>query len=307
MKNLSKTLLILSVIGLIGLVTSPTTTFAATISNDGQAVTDTSTQELMKKFPEFKKSLEKNTTGKLAYSKDMYVKYTQKPNSDIKRNYTTISDTSKDFQISTYTKQQYENEFKKEKLSNIQSSALAVSKVTTSGIGKEEGGITSWMQVKLQVYYGKNGSDYMAYNFSHWLTVPKINFTDAIGISLSSGLIVSGDSSTRGALYVHDDPYDPYGDTEVLPVTINNKGNGVMAKFKLNSPFNGGAFTTYNDSMIQTGVVYNSPNLKNGRISGNYLHTQVSFGSIGMDINGVPSVGLNVTSDTCQGSIFVSR
>lgn len=298
---------------LFGIISIPTNVFADTNSSksiivNGQAITDPTTQELIKKFPYFKKSLEKYTNGKLAYSNEVYFKYTPKENANVKKSYNSESEVEKDFNVQKYTKQQYENEKKSELLTNS---------IQPFSIGGQQGGTSSWLRMTLQVYYRNSHSDYMAYNFSSWLTPPVLQYKDAIGISLSSGLIASSDAGSRHAEYQHNDPYvtssNDEGVYQNLPVTISSEGNGVMATFDLASkarsgPLKGGsASTEYNDVMIQTGVIYNNPSVDKGWITGNYLHAEISVGSIGMDVHGVPSISWSLINDSVQGSVYVDR
>lgn len=272
--------------------------FAATAQTTKKVTVDPIAKEYISKFPEFEKSLDKYTNGKLAYSQDVYLKVTPKSTYDPKKNYNNATDIKKDFESKTYTKEEYENEMLKERQNTV----------SASGIGPQEGGTSSWLNISLQVYYGTTLANYyMAYNFGTWLTKPYFTYTDAMGISLSSELVASGDSTTRTAVYNYKDVFSN-SIYETRPVQINSTGNGVMAQFQLYSFSTTNRYVSpYNNTMISTGVKYSNTGSRCGWITANYLHKELSFGSISMNINGVPSVSYTVANDMVQGNVYVSR
>lgn len=249
----------------------------------------------MEKFPSFKDSLDKYTTRKIAARKETYVKYTPKTD-NIKQEYKNVDELKEDFDIKEYTKDEYEQEKKNEGHSRRKRS-----------IGNMETTPCSCLKLDLQVYYGNTPYTYMAYNYCFWKTIPSFRFEDAIGISLSNGLIASKDENTRHAVYEYAERTDPDGvQYKTSPVEVNSGGNGVMAKFKLHSQkyLNSGDF---HNIMIQTGVTFNGSGTSEGWITGNYSHKQLAIGSIGMDVSGTPSVSINAVTDSHQGSISVSK
>jgi hypothetical protein len=282
MKQIFK-IMFLAVSILLGIVSTPALASTMAFSE--------STEELFLKFPSYKETLEKQTTGKLIDAQEIYFKLTPKENVTIKSTYNT-KNLESDFIIEEYSREEF-NKISKEK-----------------GIGGQEGGSSNWLRMDLQVYQSSGQSDYMAYNFCSWKTKPIFRFQDAIGISVSDGLIISGDSSSRFAEYRFQNPYSPVGGCTILGTEINPHGNGIMAKTYLQPGNALEAFpglNEYHDMGIGTGVVYNNNNIRNGRIAGNYLHKQLAVGGIGMDINGVPNLSIAGSSDSVSASIFVSR
>lgn len=145
MKNILKLIIAIFVIGTLSM---PIQAKAITVKSQEEK-TD-STQELIKKFPKFKQSLKKHTTGKLVGKTETYIKLTPKENVELKEIYTT--DTIKeDFEVNYYTKEEFEKEFKE-------------SNFMTRSISEQETTPCDWIKVDLEVYYGTS-CDYMAYNF----------------------------------------------------------------------------------------------------------------------------------------------
>ncbi|MCD2348986.1 hypothetical protein [Clostridium guangxiense] len=302
--NINKKIKIVISTFLIALIIIPVNAFAAT-NKDGQVVirgnviTDPTTLSMIKKFPEVKEDLEENTTGKLVSSTETYFKYTPKSNVKTKKFYASAAEAQKDYIVTKYTKQQYEDEMKLGAMDYI---------------GGQVDGNCSWMRMSLEVYTGAHegtSADYMAYNYCSWLTKPIFAGTDAIGISTSDGLIISNSGKRMARYeYAYDTAGIDYGSESgyVEPsVQIDNEGNGVMATFNVKTY--GASYLTgdVNDCMISTGVSYNNSNVNKGWITGNYLHEQVSFGGISMDIHGIPSVSWNLSKDVDQGHVYVSR
>lgn len=255
------------------------------------------TKELIEKFPEFKESLEEDTTGELVSSEEKYIRYTPKTD-NLKREYKSVEEVQKDFIIEEFTREEYEIESQKEEL-----------RKSIRGIGSQETSQTSWIRVDLQVYYGDSSSqsDYMAYNFSSWLKDPYIKLTDGVGISFSNGLIASSNANTRKGSYHYYDPYYPGGDRVVnLSVQLNKDGhNGVLSTFNLD---NGNSSPIeYHNAMVQTGVNYIGNGVNQGWINGHYIHKEVALGDISMGPDGVPSLSFGGTYDRHQSSIHVSR
>lgn len=50
----------------------------------------------------------------------------------------------------------------------------------------------------------------MVYNFCSWITFPKFRFADGIGISVSTGMVISPDIKTRYAEYRFANPYEDF-------------------------------------------------------------------------------------------------
>ncbi|MGK0469445.1 hypothetical protein [Clostridium sp.] len=277
---------------LMALMIMPTNAFAST-NLDSQA--DSTTKELINTFPNFKESLDKNTNGKLVSSNEIYYKYTPKTTNNTKKYYTNQADAEKDFYISEYTKEQYETEIALTKL--IPETSL------TNYIGDQEGTDCSWLRISLQIYESQYVDEFMAYSFSSWLKVPFITFTDAIGISMSNGLIVTDDTdrtSTRYAEYNYQDGINPEGTYTTLPVEINDTyANGVMAKPNLRL----GHLSSFNNMMISTGVRFSGTGTSEGFVFGNYLHTEVGIGALNMDAAGLPSLSLSLSYDEHHVSV----
>ncbi len=294
MKKIKKLFSILS----LCLVTSLASNGSIVLANtNNEKNYDRQTKELIEKFPSFKESLEKYTTGELVSSEEVYIRYTPKTE-ELKKEYKTTEEVNKDFIVEEFTREEYEIESKKEELKEV-----------IRGIGSQETTPSSWIRVDLQVYYGDPSiqSDYMAYNFSSWLKDPYLRLTDAIGISLSNGLIISGNASTRAAEYHYYDPYYPGGDrVERLVVKANNEGkNGVLATFNLD---NGNPSSTlYHNAMIQTGVNFVGSGYNQGWINGHYVHKELGFGDISIGTDGRPSISAGTKYDQHQSSIHVSR
>lgn len=314
-----------------GLVLPQGTAIAA---DRGNAIKlDESTIELIEMFPEYKESLQKDTTGDLVGNSEVYIK--MKPKDDLKdeslnnkssrineNSIMTTDEITENFEIECYSKEEFDSKYKKyvDKMPKtstsrskvedmvIQRSSGGSSDGGTVGIGPLEVNSCSWLRLDLQVYNGSGSSDYMAYNFCSWLTRPVFRFTDAIGISTTSGLIISSDTTVRSALYRYPSPFVPTGAGTSL--TVTNQGNGVIAKVPL-IPIS--VYNTYpnlkeyNNMMIQTGISFSGTSTKQGWIQGNYLHKQVAIGGIGMDVNGVPSLSIGGSTDTHSGMIHVQR
>lgn len=266
------------------------------ISNYASAITietehSESTKELIEMFPNYKKSIEEDTTGVLVGSEETYVKFIVKEDVKVKDSY-SLDNLEDDFDVEYFTREEYKKEMSK--------SLLTLDR----GIGNQEGGTTNWLRLDLQVYTGNGVSNYMAYNFSSWLTSPIFRFKDAIGISTSNGLVISGDSNTRRAEYRSTDPSSPIGSVKKLTVSVSDHGNGVLASSNLGAPFGP---AEYHNWMIQTGVSYNNANVKQGWITGHYVHKQIALGSIGMDANGIPNLSVGGSTDTHSGSIYINR
>lgn len=284
-----KSLLALSLSALITVLTLPINTLALT--KDKTITPNPTTIELMNNFPQFKESLNSNTTGILVSNTESYIKYTLKENSTPQNEYKNYSEIKNDFYIEQYTKENYLKEL------NTKPKRLRRS------IGDQEGPSCNWLKITLQVYNSSNANeDYMVYNFSSWLTKPAFRFTDGIGISVSNGMLISPNRHTRSAVY----NYDVFGEPKStsLGVEINENGNGVLAKFDL-CPSGYQDSNKHNDAMIQTGVCFSSSN--KGRISGHYIHKQLVFGSIGMDGKGIPSLSVSLGQDSHSQSIYVEK
>lgn len=252
------------------------------------------TQKLIELYPEFKESIDKDTTGKLVDSSEVYVKLIEHEDSEHLSEY-SFDNLDDDYEVEYYTREELENEY---------------SAISTYRIGNLEKDNCSWLRLDLQVYQGSGQSDYMAYNFCNWITSPKFRFTDGIGISVSTGMVISGDSSTRHATYKSANPYLEFGATEKLAITVNEGGNGILATAGLKPASVMEAFPNlkeYHSFMIQTGVSYNSSCVNKGWITGSYLHKQISIGGIGMDVTGVPNLSIGGSYDRTKGSIPVSR
>lgn len=259
-----------------------------------QNIGNEATQELMKLYPEFKESIIKDTTGELVDSNEVYVKLTEKEDSKHLSTY-TLDELNDDYEVEYYTREEFEKEY---------------NPISTYGIGSLEKDSCSWLRLDLQVYYGSGQSDYMAYNFCSWITSPKIRFTDGIGISVSTGLVVSPDSNTRHAEYSFANPYEEFGSVQNLEVTVNEGGNGVLATAGLQPASVMEAFPNlkeYHNFMIQTGVSYNGSGVDKGWITGTYLHKQIAIGGIGMDATGTPNLSVGGSYDMTKGSIAVTR
>lgn len=256
------------------------------------------TEELCQKSPSFKQSLNNNTIGKLVGESEIYVKFTPKKGVKLKKIYNgdTITD---DFEITYSTKGELEKELIE---SNSESKSTSSSEIITC----------CWLRLVLQVYTGDYfNCDYMAYNFCSWITKPSFKLEDGIGISVSNGLILSGNPNTRHAEYTFVVPDLNIKEYRDLPVTIGLKGNGVLATSNLKST-SLPSHITHNPKeshewMIQTGVSYNSSLINKGRISGHYFHKEIPFNKIYMDSDGIPNVSLSISSDLISNSIFVSR
>ena len=276
---------------LVALMIVPINVFAAT-SLVEQAINEPATKELISIFPNFQKSLYEHTNGKLVSANEVYYKYTPKATANIKKVYTNESDIKKDFEIQEYTKQQYEKQI--------------LNPILKSSIGGQEEVPCSWLSVNLQVYNSKYSNEYLAYGFYSWKTQPFFQFTDAIGISLTSGLIVTDDTnkdSTRHAEYNYETLKQE--DTNItLPVEIQDgAANGVMARV----PLGNGAWSSYNNMMISTGVRYSGSGTNAGWISANYLHKEIGIGAINMDAAGVPSVSAGTASSSHHALVPVSK
>ena len=273
---------------LITLITVPTNIFASTNSNV-QAIVDPTTAKFISIFPSFKASLDKYTDGNLITQSEIYYKYTPKSTASTEKIYNNEADINKDFEIKKYTKQQYANE------------RLGIG---TNIIGGQEGGNSSWLLILLDVYNSSGLSNYMVYNFGSWITQPIYHMSDAIGISVGDTMMVSSDSGTRFSSYNHTNMWDE-DINETASVQISAGGKGVMSVFTL-SPA-GPGINEYHNFMVSTGVKYNNALEYNGWITGNYLHTQASIGSISMSVKGVPGVSASIDNDLLQGSRPVSR
>jgi hypothetical protein len=294
----------------------PTNAFASTITKEqvitnptsitvkGHAITDPTTLELIKTFPSFKTSLDADTNGELVSSRETYIKYTPKSNVDIKKIYNNSTDVAKDFEITEYTKQQYETE---EAQSSLNSSIGLF-----STIGDQTETPCSWLAVNFQVYNGSTAGTFMAYNFSSWKAKPNFRFEDGIGISCGTGITVVQDNATRHASYNHNVfPNKDY--TQTLQVTINagqgvsNVGNGVLATFNLGDNNTLTSYPTYDNIMISSGFQFTGSGTSNGWLSANYLHKQIGIGSINMDAAGVPSVSFSISHDEHQALIYIAK
>ena len=270
----------------------PTTAFAAT--NKDTNFND-ETLQLMERFPQFKESVDKYTTKKLLSSEEKYVKFTLKENANPKDTYKNSEEISRDYDIQEYTKEELINEMSRTRLY----------------VGSAEGQQCSWLRLKLEVYEANDSAvsdaykqgrplHYMAYAFASWLTVPFFTFSDgeALAISTSDGLIISGNSDTRHANYSFGIGKQDY--FKDLSVSVENQ-RGAMAKFSLC-----GGSTQFNDAMISTGIAYNG-STNSGWITAHYVHKEVSFGSIGMDLTGVPNVSVQANCDSTSQSVYVER
>ena len=295
MKKVIRTTLLM----ILGIFISLSTTVSAASENP----VNESTKELMRIFPQFKESLEKNTTGNLVGNQEVYIKYTPKKNvSDTKKVYENQEEVKKDFDVTVHTKEEYLRERAKESLPRLRSRR-------SISIGSVEQNYCSWLKMQLQVYTAsqelRNDCDVVAYNFCSWKTVPGFRLKDAIGISVSNGLAIGGSSSTRKASYNYNKLYA--GDTIVnLPVKKSVHANGVLAEFNLSNEDS--RFTdVYNNAMISTGIKFIRNDVTYGVISGNYLHSEVSVGSITFNAAGVPSISLSLSHDTHSASVPISR
>lgn len=276
-------------------------------------VADERTKEMIEKFPGFEKTWNTDIEG-LASSDEKYYKFipketvlsNQQKTRTIKT-YKDMDDAQKDFIIKEYTPQEYQNEKLK---------TYSPMTYTAKSIGNQQGGTCSWLRISLQVYNStKSGSNYLAYNYSSWLKDPACRFQDAIGISMSSGLILSGDDSTRQAQYIYTSPMgEQYDEYHNLYIHRGEKGNGVMATFQLHDASHeysdGGASNrSYHDAMIGTGIKYSNANIKSGWITGQYSHKQLSFGSYSISSSGSISVSpTSVVTDNCpNAAIYVER
>jgi hypothetical protein len=284
MNKLFKVILSTAIIGALSISGNATATTVKT--NYSQ-----STKELIEKFPNFEKSIKEQTTGVLVGAEETYVKFTAKKDAKIDESY-NLDTLKEDFDVEYFSREEY----KKERENSLFS--------TDRGIGSQEGGTTNWLRLDLQVYDATGSSDYMAYNFSSWLTSPIFRFEDGIGISTSNSIIASPDPKTRAAEYRSVDPSSPIGSVKQLQVEVSREGNGVLATSQLGAPFGP---AEYHDWMIQTGISYNNDTVKEGWITGHYLHKQIAIGSIAMDKNGIPNLSIGGSTDTHSGSIHVSR
>lgn len=317
--NFSKKFKVSLMVCLCALMAYPMSTYASTNQNgqgnksgqvviNGHVITDSTTLSLMNKFPNLKKDLQEKTTGKLVATSETYFKYTPKSNlSGTKKIYNSSTKLENDYTITKYTKQQYENEIKN---NSIIKNNSAIN--TNSVIGPQVGGLVSWMRMLVEVYDGTN-CDYQAYNFCSWLTTPLCTGTDGIGISLSAGLIVANNGYRESEYEYALSPelYDQTCGGTRSDVAIDSQGNGVLAQYKIQTYFGGvlggGQAGSINDFMISTGVNYNGNGVDKGWITGQYLHTQVALGGIGMDGYGVPSVSVGLSTDRDSGSVSVER
>ena len=234
--------------------------------------------------------------SELVDSSEVYVKFTKKQNFTLTRNKSySLDELDTDFDVNYYTKEQYIAETKLGK------------QLSTRSIGAQEGGNSSWLKMTLQVYYGNGSNKYFAYNCCSWLTSPLCRFTDGIGITVSSHLIISGDSGSRHSEYIAGDRVNGERYYTNSYVDINQEGNGVLAKFGLykdNMCWQG----EFHNFMVQTGVNFAGYASTEGRISGHYVHKQVGVGSVSMNpTTGIPSVGIASSEDSVKASVYVSR
>lgn len=269
----------------------PTNVMASNVKYNNLTLNSTS-KEFINIFPQFKESLKKHTSGVMISNQEVYLKIQPKENAKIKDTYPNKSSLEKDFYITEHTKSEYLTENNKPH------------RVKRS-ISDQEGPSCSWLKLSLQVYEGNGSSDFMVYNFCSWLTRPFFKFTDAIGISVSDDLIISGDKSSRHGVY----EYTSLGAKhKQLEIEINQTGSGILGKFDLEAPTSRLEQTApYDNIMIQTGVSFNKTYAKSGRIYGHYVHKEVGFGGIGMDATGNPTVSVSASYDKHSQSVYVTR
>lgn len=261
------------------------------------------TKELTNMFPGFEKHLRENTNGVLAGEQDVYIRYTPKENTkvDMKnlKTYSNEEEISKDYIVEYFTKQEYEDEIQK-----------AYKGIGIQSIGPVEQQPCSWLNLDVQVYYGNFYNDFLAYNFCSWKTRPIFHFTDGIGISVSEGLIISGDINSRYSEYIAHDYGSPVGRVYNASLEINAAGNGVLAEYPLQLTYISPGVPDpdeYHNFMVATGIEWNGNSIDKGRIYGHYLHKQIAIGGISLDPSGVPSLDIGGSSKSHSGSVYVTK
>lgn len=277
---------------------------------------DAHTKELMELFPEFKESFENDTTGELVERSETYVKITEKSSTNSRNSISTctLDNLDENYNVQYYTKEGYEQEIEKENNNQFTSPFSNYSNIRTYSIGSQEGGSSSWLVIDLEVYKGSvvSTSNFLAYNFCRWLTSPilRLGNGEGIGISVSSGMVISSDPKTRHACYECANPYSPDGSYSDLKVSVNTGGNGVLAVTSLQPGQVLKAFpdlNEYHNFMVSTGVSFNGSAVSKGWITATYAHKQIAIGSIGMNVYGVPSLSIGGSLDTVTASRPVSR
>lgn len=269
----------------VGGITTKATASELNIDDKGY---DEITIEMMQKFPDFKKQLEESK-GKVISSNESYIKFSKKPNVELKSEYTRET-IAEDMEITYHTKDEYLAEQKKAK--------------ADPGFWQDSTQ-TSWMRLGTQVIENTYPrSTYMAYNFASWLTSPAFRYKDAIGIAVSDGVII-GDRGRVAAQYVAGNMQTGYNVNTVLSVNISK--NGALAEGWLNTAPGIIGEGEYHDYMIQVPIEFINTNNTVGRIFGTYMHKQLSVGGVSIGLDGKPSPSIGSKYDKVEVSTLFRR
>lgn len=264
-------------------------------STNANATTTTNYDKLSDLFPSFKEDLAKYSTGKLISSDDVYVRFQLK---DEYKNYEgTLSEGQ--FNVESFTKEDYEKERLNEAINTIKSTrgAVTIGPVDTS----QE---PSWLRITFDVYEGNTVNKFRCYSFASWKTRPAFTFTDGHGISTSDTMFINDEPFETQYMYM-----DSYNNvTYTRPSYIENR-YGVVAKIDLRGDTELQTFVSHNSMIGVTAQFSNeTPGVKqSGKVYSEYLHKEVALGGIGIAADGTPDIGLSVSSDSYSVSRQVSN
>lgn len=254
------------------------------------------TVELIEDFPEFEKSLKKYTTGDLVSETETYIKIEPKENIDLQDSY-TLDTITNDFNLKYYTREEFEIEKKQDIDNTISAYSLSRAQESTP---------SSWLSMTVQVYKGTGLSQYMVYNTAEWKSSPFFRFEDGIGIRLSNELTFSSDISTRTAYYKAGSVLHSYNKNLLVERGGPNL-NTIMAKANLYNNNMGYKDETHK-FMISSGVNFSSTTGTEGSVMGEYIHKEVSIGSVGINATtGGLSISLSASSDKCTATTSIVR
>lgn len=256
-------------------------------STNANATTVTNTNNLKDQFPAFKKDLAKYSNGNLVTSQESYVRF------KLKDEHKNITENRKpnQFTAESFTKEGYEKEIIKEKISKKFGSSLSRSYIGNVDTSQEP----YWLRMNLEVYQGNTNNKFRCYSFASWKTKPAFTFTDGHGISTSDAMLINEDPIETQYMYMDSwnnvsfekpgyienrygvvSEVDLVGSSEIMQIVSHNSMIGVTAQFANETP-----------GVMQTGKIFSE-----------YLHKEVALGGIEIDSDGKPAVGIQVSSDS---------
>lgn len=166
-------------------------------------------------------------------------------------------------------------------------------------IDRPQGGNVSWLNITMgATYYGDDV--FMVDSSFKWRTAPLFTFTDGFGINFTDGMI-SPSWQTQAGWRRYFNPVTGSEKNETFDYTeVMIEGAGVVATMDLKHGM-------MHSMGVRTPALWNDKSKTAVNVQANYLHKEISIGSIGISADGMPNLSLGGTSSRASATMTIRR